>query len=471
MLMLQKLKRSVKACAAIDSLNASKLKTGQTSVGGHKGGTKTSILGLWPPKKGNSPNIATPRSSSEKKELTNGRTASIEATVIGVDEPRKHVDPLPPLPETSVLERQNTHLLPRPRSLEAVKTSDILTKHPSKDHIIVMPPFDNDASIRVPFFPIDNEGAPFSPNENQDGVHAALYAISPNISPLSNTNKKKSQLENRKYAETLGRQLFNQICPRNQREISIQNFKRFFQSDEQVLEAFRLFDRDENGTVSREEFIFSLQLIYKEKKDISLSVNDLTQALGNLNKILTVFSAILCAMLSFPLFEISLNVLLPFTSVLLAMSFVFGGYARVTFECIIFLFVIHPYDTGDRIFFDDGSNFIVEELNILTTTLGIDGRKFYVPNRNLKLILEVMATRTIMNTRRSGDMPAFIELKVPIYTPEETMRKLQKKMLEFVTNNPKLYFPDCTLNIAEVGFTNMMEYKFNIPYKGNWQVI
>jgi hypothetical protein len=181
--MLQRLKKSVKACAAIDSLNASKLKTGQTSLGGHKGVIKSSILSFWPPKKSNSPNTEMPHSSIERlsqkecigQEKYNGRRGTIDATVIGVDEPRKHLEPVPPLPATSVLERQKTHLLPRSRSLEVIKPSDILTKQSSIDHIIIMPPFDNEASIRaLPHndkSPIDNEESvrvPFSTKDNQD---------------------------------------------------------------------------------------------------------------------------------------------------------------------------------------------------------------------------------------------------------------------------------------------------------------
>lgn len=406
------MKKSVKAWVALESLNASKLKNCHNSLAGHKGVVKTSTLGFWPSKKGALPNIEFLHSSSQisqKESLSDSinpvssknceSRGTIDATVFSLEESRKDVDLLPTIKVTAQLERQRTQLLTRTRSLEAIYSSDTSTKYQPKDHIIIMPPFDNDrrapnssqlpkgATIQLPDILIDSGGNPFSSYDHHDSVHGPSSALSPNTSHFSNINinsTKNHRRENKKYVETLGRQLFNHICQKNQKEITIQNFRIFFQSDEDALEAFRIFDRGGNGTVSREEFEFSLKVIYKEKRDISLSMNDLTQAIGNLNKILTVFSAILCAMLSFPLFGISLNSLLPFTSVLLAMSFVFGDYARLTFECIIFLFVIHPYDTGDRIFFDDGSNFIVEELNILTTTLGIDGRKYYVPNRKPK---------------------------------------------------------------------------------------
>ena len=48
-----------------------------------------------------------------------------------------------------------------------------------------------------------------------------------------------------------------------------------------------------------------------------------------------------------------------FTSVFIPCVFIFGNSARTTFESLIFLFVVHPFDVGDRIFVD-GQSMIVE---------------------------------------------------------------------------------------------------------------
>ena len=48
-----------------------------------------------------------------------------------------------------------------------------------------------------------------------------------------------------------------------------------------------------------------------------------------------------------------------FTSVFIPSVFIFGNSARTTFESLIFLFVVHPFDVGDRIFVD-GQSMIVE---------------------------------------------------------------------------------------------------------------
>jgi small-conductance mechanosensitive channel len=270
-----------------------------------------------------------------------------------------------------------------------------------------------------------------------------------------------SIVDSDEYAKKLGEQLFFGLCPRNANELFPSDFRPFFQNDVQTSKVFLLFDRDDNGSITRDELVCAVQRIYSEKRSLNHSMRDLTHALGNLNSILTVFSVLLGILLCFPFLGLAISSIVPFTSILLALSFVFGGSAKATFDCIVFLFVVHPFDAGDRIFID-GASYLVEELTILTTTLGTDGKKFYIPN-------EIMAKKTILNARRSGDMVDFIELKVDLFTPNEKMQELEKRMLKFTTSNPRQYLPQIQMDILDMGISNMMTFRFSIPFKGNWQ--
>jgi small-conductance mechanosensitive channel len=49
------------------------------------------------------------------------------------------------------------------------------------------------------------------------------------------------------------------------------------------------------------------------------------------------------------------KLLVAFSSILLPSVFVFGNAARSTFESLIFLFIMHPFDVGDRIMVDNVS--------------------------------------------------------------------------------------------------------------------
>ncbi len=52
--------------------------------------------------------------------------------------------------------------------------------------------------------------------------------------------------------------------------------------------------------------------------------------------------------------QVNVNkVWLTVSSVLLGFSFVFGTSIRTTFESVVFLFVVHPYDVGDMLLLTD----------------------------------------------------------------------------------------------------------------------
>lgn len=87
--------------------------------------------------------------------------------------------------------------------------------------------------------------------------------------------------------------------------------------------------------------------------------------------------------------------------------FMVGNSAKNLFEGVIFLFVTHPFDVGDRVFID-GQNLIVKELGILTTVFQrFDGQILYSPNA-------VLATKPITNIRRSSNITQTIELQIDL---------------------------------------------------------
>jgi hypothetical protein len=80
-----------------------------------------------------------------------------------------------------------------------------------------------------------------------------------------------------------------------------------------------------------------------------------------------------------------------------------------------------------------------------------------------------MATRTILNARRSTDMCDYVNIKVDMYVEEEVMRLLESKMLEFTKLHARNFMPACQMDITEMGINNMINYRFSVPFRGNWQ--
>ena len=61
------------------------------------------------------------------------------------------------------------------------------------------------------------------------------------------------------------------------------------------------------------------------------------------------------------------KLLVAFSSILLPSVFVFGNAARSTFESLIFLFIMHPFDVGDRINVDNVSLVVEVRLHLLSS--------------------------------------------------------------------------------------------------------
>lgn len=88
---------------------------------------------------------------------------------------------------------------------------------------------------------------------------------------------------------------------------------------------------------------------FKERRYILCSLNDAKTAVEELHRLMNVLVSLLILILWLFLFEIQISHLLVLvSSQLLVMGFIFGNTCRTVFEAIIFLFIMHPFDVGDR---------------------------------------------------------------------------------------------------------------------------
>ena len=119
-----------------------------------------------------------------------------------------------------------------------------------------------------------------------------------------------------------------------------------FTTPREAQEAFRVFDQDNNGDISRSELKTAILRIYKERRFLSRSMRDVGVALKTLDQILLLFAFIILFFISLSVFGVNVEQLL--TSVYslgIAASFVFKNAASNMFDAIIFLFVtqwVHP---------------------------------------------------------------------------------------------------------------------------------
>lgn len=88
---------------------------------------------------------------------------------------------------------------------------------------------------------------------------------------------------------------------------------------------------------------------YLERKSLAHSLNDTKTAIEELNKLASAIVIILAIIIwLFIMGFLTTKILLLISSQLLLVAFMFGNTAKTVFEAIIFVFVMHPFDVGDR---------------------------------------------------------------------------------------------------------------------------
>lgn len=89
--------------------------------------------------------------------------------------------------------------------------------------------------------------------------------------------------------------------------------------------------------------------VFRERKALALSLNDTKTAVDELHHMLNVVVSIIILVIWLIILGVAVtHFLVIISSQLLLVVFIFGNTCKTIFESIIFLFVMHPYDVGDR---------------------------------------------------------------------------------------------------------------------------
>jgi small-conductance mechanosensitive channel len=99
---------------------------------------------------------------------------------------------------------------------------------------------------------------------------------------------------------------------------------------------------------------------------------------------------------------------------------------------IIFLFIKHPYDVGDRVKLDKDI-YTVKEIRLLSTVF-LDGNNALVQAPNV-----VLNSQFIINFRRSPEMSEPFTMDVAYDTTFEQIEGLRGRMIAFLSNEKRDY--------------------------------
>ncbi|TFK54216.1 hypothetical protein OE88DRAFT_1624688 [Heliocybe sulcata] len=285
------------------------------------------------------------------------------------------------------------------------------------------------------------------------GNVASEMAGSSVLQPNSPEAKVKTALDSANKSRLLARRLYYSFVRPDHDYLEVRDIARFFPTQDDAMAAFALFDKDDNGDASRDEIELACMDYHREQLSIEHSMRDLDSAVGRLDNIFMSLYVIIAILIIAVALDTQLTTLITGAGTLiLGLSWLIGNSAQEVLTSIIFLFIKHPYDVGDRV--DVGKDsYTVKEIRLLTTVF-IDGQGG-----------QVLAPNTVLNAQMSETF----KFDVDYSTTFDELEQLRSKMLAFVEGERRDYLPVFDVTVVDIEDQEKMTVQADIKYKSNWQ--
>ncbi|PPQ67301.1 hypothetical protein CVT25_005885 [Psilocybe cyanescens] len=273
----------------------------------------------------------------------------------------------------------------------------------------------------------------------------------------------KTALESANKSRLLARRIYYSFAQKQAEYMLVEDIQRFFPNKEDADAAFALFDKDGNGDVSRDEIEMACLEFHREQLSIENSMRDLDSAVGRLDNILMSVYVIIAALIIAVGLEAQLVTLVTGAGTLiLGLSWLIGGSLQEVLTSIIFLFIKHPFDVGDRVVLNK-ETYTVKEIRLLSTVfLDSNSGLVQAPNNQLNTLF-------IQNIRRSPQMSETFTFDVAYSTSFEDLERLREKMLAFVTAERRDYQTVFDVKVKDFPDQERMTLSADIKYKSNGQ--
>ncbi|KAL1820739.1 hypothetical protein ACET3Z_015608 [Daucus carota] len=290
-----------------------------------------------------------------------------------------------------------------------------------------------------------------------------LSTLDEQLQASTGEDESEVQITNEYQAKVAAKKIFSNVAKPGSKYIHEEDLMRFMQEDE-ASKTIRLFEGASEGKgISRRALKNWVVNAFRERRALALSLNDTKTAVNKLHQMLNIFVGIMVVVIWLLILKVATTHFFVFiSSQLLLVVFVFGNTCKTTFEAIIFLFVMHPFDVGDRCEVD-GVQMVVEEMNILTTIfLRYDNQKIMYPN-------SVLATKPISNFYRSPDMGDAIDFCIHISTPVEKVATMKERITRYIENRTDHWYPAPLIVLRDLDDMNRLKISIWLSHRMNFQ--
>ncbi|KAH3085815.1 hypothetical protein KXW78_006963 [Aspergillus fumigatus] len=271
--------------------------------------------------------------------------------------------------------------------------------------------------------------------------------------------------------QVLARRLYRTFVRDGFETVFSGDLKEAFDNNEEAEAAFTMFDKDMNGDISMEELEAVCVEIGRERKSITASLKDLDSVVSRLDNVLEFFVIVIALIVFLSLISTSAaGVLTSAGSSILALSWLFSATAQEFLQSVIFVFVKHPFDVGDRVTIYGnagdaglGDDYFVKQISLLYTEFKkMQGHVVQAPNSYLNTLF-------ILNQRRSGALAEAVPIVIKYGTTLEQIDALRQRLLEFVRSEKREFQTNILTEMRQV--TENFSVTLNVVffYKSNWQ--
>ena len=272
-------------------------------------------------------------------------------------------------------------------------------------------------------------------------------------------------------SQVLARRLYRTFAREETDTVFQEDLKAAFENDDEADAAFQMFDKDLNGDISMEELEAVCVDIGRERKAITASLKDLDSVISKLDNVLLFVVIVIVIIVFLTLISTSTaGVLTSAGSTVLALSWLFAATAQEFLQSVIFVFVKHPFDVGDRVSIygntgalGKGDDYFVKEIALLYTEFKkMEGQVVQAPNSYLNTLF-------ILNMRRSGGLAEAVPVVVKFGTSLEQIDSLRQRLLDFVRAEKREYQGKILTELRQVDEAHSVTLNVVFFYKSNWQ--
>ncbi|CAI9104763.1 OLC1v1003515C3 [Oldenlandia corymbosa var. corymbosa] len=293
--------------------------------------------------------------------------------------------------------------------------------------------------------------------------HGVLSTLDEQIMGTTQQDESTTLIRSEFEAKVAARKIFRNVAKPRAKYIYLEDLMRFLREEEALKTMNIVEGSTESERISKASLKDWVVNAFRERRALALTLNDTKTAVNKLHRMVNILVGIIIVIICLVILEIATSKFLLFvSSQIVVVAFVFGNTCKTIFEALIFLFVMHPFDVGDRCEID-GTQMIVEEMNILTTVfLRYDNQKIIFPNSTL-------STKAISNYYRSPDMTDTIDFLIHIATPAEKIAIMKQRITSLIENKKDHWYGAPSVVVMNMQDLNSLKMSVWIRHRMNHQ--